>query len=218
MQLSGAGELKDSSCFSSNALGRGVTVTVEEMDEYSGGDSPVHRPNGLRLLNEKNENNGTSYYQSRLSESMSASKLIIKQVGGGIEHRKSIRYKDILMGLGRHEKLQPISPSIKRQINDRADNLLNIIQSCDSLRNQYGPMREEWSRSIEREQEEIDDTHKRLEKQTFRKRLLILKPEHTEMIKRVLPNRLKWQIYVLSNSFAEMYNIWSLVEGELFKL
>jgi hypothetical protein len=76
-----------------------------------------------------------SRYPSNLSGSNSNSGSRIARGGAGIDDRKNKRYRDILLSTQKNDKLQ--SPKVKRQIEERTDGLLNIIKSCESLKESY---------------------------------------------------------------------------------
>jgi cyclopropane fatty-acyl-phospholipid synthase-like methyltransferase len=76
---------------------------------------------------------------------------------------------------------------VKKKYEEKTEGVLSIIKSCESLRESYRNTQHNWIRSIEKEQDGIEETHKSLERQTYQKKLLILRPQDHNMIRRVLP-------------------------------
>ena len=152
--------------------------TIQEEEE----DLAVKRLLGIR------EHSDSSRYSTHSESPSGGNGSKFKRNGNaGIAERRSRKYREIIQS-GRHENTSPIMhSSVKRKLNEKTEGLLSIIQNCESLRDSYRTSQDEWRRSIDREQEGLEDAHKVLEKQTFRKKMLILKPEHHVMIRKVLP-------------------------------
>jgi len=103
--------------------------------------------------------------------------------------RRMLKFRQIMLSTV-SDNISKESP-VRRRAEIQSDNLVQIIQSCESLRESYQSRHDEWRRSIEREQQDVQDSHMMLRKRMLSKKYLVLKPEHHATLKRVLPQRFK---------------------------
>lgn len=66
-----------------------------------------------------------------------------------------------------------------------SENVGTIIRHCKAM--QEGGL--DWREAVRQEQEELKEASRLLESQTMRKQMLVLKPEHREMFKKLMPQR-----------------------------
>ena len=103
--------------------------------------------------------------------------------------RRMLKFRQIMLSTV-SDDISKESP-VRRRAEIQSDNLVQIIQSCESLRESYQSRHDEWRRSIEREQDDVQQSHMTLRKQMLSKKYLVLKPEHHRILKKVLPQRFK---------------------------
>lgn len=113
----------------------------------------------------------------------------LKTGGADIAQRRMLKFRQIMLSTV-SDDISKESP-VRRRAEIQSDNLVQIIQSCESLRESYQSRHDEWRKSIEREQEDVQESHMNLRKRMLCKKYLVLKPEHHTVLKKVLPQKFK---------------------------
>ena len=74
------------------------------------------------------------------------------------------KYKDILLSTRPSISPTNLHTNTKKKYEEKTDNVLNIIKSCETLRESYRNTHHHWIKSIEKEEDGMHTTHLNLGK------------------------------------------------------
>jgi hypothetical protein len=83
-----------------------------------------------------------------------------------LAERLDRKYRDIILSTKMHQSPTSLHSVTKKKYEEKTENVLSIIKSCETLRESYRNTHHNWMRSIEKEESGIHEKHHNLGKQT----------------------------------------------------